>query len=431
MNAPATISPAASARIAHDALIEKLHQSMAAQGGLLAVIMVEAANFPRLFARFGNSRGSELLSELNERLQNSLRPGDCAVQTGDYTFVVLIGGLKNSGHAVLAGKKLLRVCAPGAPGASSKNIDLRVHVGISLHPTHGEDAAALAQQAQVALEVAKDSGKDLVIFDSDRAKNLAGDWDMRDELADAVREGDLDVYYQPKLDLKSGHVCGAEALMRWFSATRGQVPPDRFFAAAEDSDLLDPMTRYVLNTALRNAAVWRKDGHDMGVAVNLPASLLLDKGLVEMLRSLLSIWNATADMLTLEITESAIMTDVDASFATMTQIKELGARISIDDFGTGYSSFSYFKTIPADELKIDRAFVKGMTDNQADQHIVEMITSLAHRFHLKVVAEGIEDQETLDALRTLGCDIGQGYFIARPMPQEQLEPWLDARRYQE
>jgi EAL domain-containing protein (putative c-di-GMP-specific phosphodiesterase class I) len=157
--------------------------------------------------------------------------------------------------------------------------------------------------------------------------------------------------------------------------------------------------------------------------------MLLDKGLVEMISSMLSIWNAPPQMLTLEITESAIMTDVDASFATMNQIKELGASISIDDFGTGYSSFSYFKSIPADELKIDRAFVAGMTENQADQHIVEMITSLAHRFKLKVVAEGIEDEKTLDALRELKCDIGQGYYIARPMPQSQLEPWLDAQLY--
>jgi diguanylate cyclase (GGDEF)-like protein len=420
---------AAAPRIAYDELIVRLQRAIAENTDLLAVVVIEAADFPRIFARFGNERGNALLTRLSERLSSALRPSDAMMQVGDHTFIVLVGGLKNSGHAVLAGKKLLRVCEPEMPGPSSQHVRLNVRAGIALYPAHSDEPAKLVQSAQMALEVARDSGKDLVVFDDQRAGTLSVGWDLRDELADAVREGDLEVHYQPKLDLKTDKVCGAEALLRWFSPIRGQVPPPQIIAVAEGNELLAPITRYVLNTALRNAVLWRKDGHDVGVAVNLPASMLLDKGLAEVIRSMLSIWNAPAEMLTLEVTESAIMTDVDASFATMTQLKALGARISIDDFGTGYSSFSYFKSIPADELKIDRAFVAGMTDNQADQHIVETITNLAHRFKLKVVAEGIEDEATLNALRALSCDIGQGYFIARPMPQSQLESWLDSRLY--
>ena len=429
MTTAAALNPSASARIAHEALVGRLQEAIAASTGIMAVITIEATEFPRLFARFGNERGRALLTQLAEQLGNALRPGDIAAQVGDQTFVVVIGNLKNPGHAVLAGKKLLRVCEPESPGPSSKSIRYRTRAGIALHPVHCEDPELLIQRSQVALEIAKDEDKDLAVYDDQRAGKLQVAWEMRDELADAVREGDLDVHYQPKLDLATDRVCGAEALMRWFSPVRGQVPPSAFFAVAREFELLGPMTRFVLNAAMRTAATWQRDGHDMGVAVNLPPTMLLEDGLVDMLQSLLSIWNAPAETLTLEITESAIMPDVDTSFATMKRIKELGARISIDDFGTGYSSFTYFKSIPADELKIDRTFVSGMTGNDADRHIVETIIDLAHRFNLAVVAEGIEHEATLTALRELHCDIGQGFFIARPMPQSQLDTWLDARLY--
>lgn len=422
------MSYAASLRTAHDALIERLTESIAATPGFLAVATVEASDFASVLARFGHARGSELLSGLAERLGGAMRSGDTAVQVGDHTFVAVIGQLKNHGHAVLAGKKLLRLCEPDSPMPAEETAGLRAHVGIALYPTHGADAATLVQRSRLALEVAKNSDRDLVVFDDRRAGSLDAGWQLADELADAIREGELEVHYQPKLDLRSEIVCGAEALVRWSLPGRGYVPPPEFLAVAEDSDLLAPITRYVLNTALRNAAQLLKAGRRMDVSVNLPASMLVDSEMAEMLRTMFSVWDTPADILTLEVTEGAIMSDPEASFATMTRIKELGTRISIDDFGTGYSSFSYFKSIPADELKIDRSFVTGMTRDQADQHIVETITGLAHRFELQVVAEGIEDEATLAALRELDCDIGQGFLIARPMPYPSLNAWLDVRR---
>lgn len=423
------MSYAASLRTAHDALIERLTESMAASPGLLAVVTVEAADFASVLARFGHARGSELLSGLAERLGTAMRSGDATVQVGDHTFVAVIGQLRNEGHAVLAGKKLLRLCEPDSPLAAEETTGLRARVGIALCPTHGTDAATLVQRSRLALEVAKNADRDLVVFDDRRAETLDDGWQLADELAEAVREGELEVHYQPKLDLRSEAVCGVEALVRWSSPLRGYVPPPEFLAVAEDNELMTPITRYVLNTALRNAARLLQSGHRMGVSVNLPASMLVESEMVDMLRTMLSVWDTPADILTLEVTESAIMSDHEASFATMSRIKELGTRISIDDFGTGYSSFSYFKSIPADELKIDRSFVSGMTRDRANQHIVETITGLAHRFELEVVAEGIEDEATLAALRKLDCDIGQGYLIARPMPYSQLVDWLDAGGY--
>ncbi len=408
-------------------LVDRVRQTTAASNDLFAVIVIEATAFPRIHARFGYRRSEQLLDALRGRFLHALRPVDELVQTGDHTFVAIVRQLKNSGHALLAGKKFLRICEPDAPSPANKHVQLHGHVGMALYPTHGVDPAELLQQAQIALEVAKESGKDVVTADDDSVRYLKEGWEMRDELAHAVRDSDLEMHYQPKIDLRTNEISGVEALMRWFSPTWGQVSPTRFFGVAEGTDLLTPMTRYALNAALRCAVLWRRDGNDIGIAVNLPTSLLLDVELVDMIRSLLSIWAIPANLLTLEITEGTIMADVETSFETMNRLKELGVRISIDDFGTGYSSFSYFQSIPADELKIDRSFITGMTTNQADRHLVETMLNLAHRFGLTVVAEGIEDEATLTALRDAGCDFGQGFHIARPMPQAQFDTWLDAR----
>lgn len=427
MSTAATAPGCTVERVSYAELIEKVRQATAASDDLFAVIVIEATAFPRIHARFGYRRGEQLLDALRGRFRQALRPVDEIVQTGDHTFVAIVRQLKNPGHAQLAGKKFLRICEPEGPAPANKHEPLQGHAGIALYPAHGVDPAALLQQAQIALEVAKETGKDLVTADDENVRYLKDGWEMRDELAHAVRDSDLELHYQPKIDLRTNEICGVEALMRWFSPTWGQVPPPRFFAVAEGTDLLAPMTRYALNAAMRCAVLWRRDGNDIGIAVNLPTSLLLDVELVDMIGSLLSIWSIPANLLTLEITEGSIMADVEASFATMNRLKELGARISIDDFGTGYSSFSYFQSIPADELKIDRTFIAGMATNQGDRHLVETMLNLAHRFGLTVVAEGIEDEATLTALRDAGCDVGQGFHIARPMPQLQFDAWLDAR----
>ncbi len=427
MNLATTAQECTIERVSIAELIDKVRQTTAISDDLFAIIVIEATAFPRIHARFGYRRAGQLLDSLRSRFQQALRPVDEIVQTGDHTFVAIIRQLRNPGHAILAGKKFLRICEPEVLPSSNKHEPLYGHAGIALYPEHGADPADLLQQAQIALEVAKESGKDLVTADDDSVRCMKDGWQMRDELAHAVRDSDLELHYQPKIDLKTNEICGVEALMRWFSPTFGQVPPARFFAVAEGTDLLTPMTRYALNAALRCAVLWRRDGNDIGIAVNLPTSLLLDVELVDMIRSLLSIWDIPASLLTLEITEGSMMADIEASFATMNRLKELGVRISIDDFGTGYSSFSYFQSIPADELKIDRTFVAGMTTNRADRHLVETMLNLAHRFRLTVVAEGIEDEATLTALRDAGCDIGQGFHIARPMPQAKFDAWLDAR----
>ncbi len=413
----------------YDRFSLEVRERIAANEGVLAIVVLEACNMARIEARFGREHRDRLLALLAERIREALREVDFVAQTGEQTFGVVLSGLRNAGHATLAAKKLLRLSEKDAQQAIKdlEAIDLRL--GMALCPGDGDDLASLLRSAQLALEVAKDSQQGLVAYEQQSIDSSTVVWDLHDELAAAIRDGDLDVYYQPKIDIQTGAINGAEALARWFSAKRGPVSPDEFVPVAEASKLIEPMTRFVLNSAMRNLMMWQRDGHDIGVAVNLPSSMLLDPGIVVMVDSLMSIWDTGDQRLTLELTESAIVADVETCFATMTRLRELGCRIAIDDFGTGFSSFSHFKSIPADELKIDRAFVAGMREDTADQRIVEAIINIAHAFDMKVVAEGIEDRETLRMLRRLGCDAGQGYLVAEAMSQEDYDAWLDARRY--
>ena len=413
----------------YDEFSRKLESYLAGNEATLGVLIVEASNMPRIDARFGRAHRDSQLASFAGAIGATIRDSDYAIQIGDHTFAVIVPGLKNKGHAVLAGRKLLRQIQPDTPEPSCDLGSVASRIGIALAPDHAAEAIPLIRRAQLALEFARESNQDLVVFDNESVGKVASSWEIRDDLAEAIRESELEVFYQPKLNIQTGAVYGAEALVRWFSAKRGTVPPNEFIPIAEKSELIQPLTRYMLNTAMRNMMMWQRDGHDIGVAVNLPASMLIDGGIVTMLESLMSIWDLDEGRLTLELTESALMENIDASILTMNRLKKLGARISIDDFGTGYSSFSYFKNIPADELKIDRAFVKGMISEIAEQHIVETIIGLAHRFGMQVVAEGVEDERTLELLKSLGCDIVQGFHIAKPLSQQDYDAWLDARRY--
>jgi len=408
---------------------EKLDAYMAANEAIVAVLIVDAFNLSRIDARFGREKRDNLLAGLSENIRSAIRDSDYVAQISGHSFAIIIPGLKNKGHATLAGKKIIRQIEPDIPEPARDSASIQCRIGVALYPEHAEDSGALIRRAQLAVEIAKDDKVDLVMFDKESVGKVAVAWELRDDLAQAIRESELEVHYQPKLDIQTDTAYGAEALVRWFSAKHGPVSPEDFIPIAENSELIQPLTRYILNTAMRHMMMWQRDGHDIGVAVNMPARMMLDGGIVGMVESLMSIWDIEPGRVTLEVTEGAIMADVDTAFRTMSALKGLGLRISIDDFGTGYSSFSYFKNIPADELKIDRSFISGMKDDIADQHIVETIIGLAHRFGMRVVAEGIEDKESLDVLKKLGCDIGQGYYIAKPLSQEDYDSWLDARRY--
>jgi EAL domain-containing protein (putative c-di-GMP-specific phosphodiesterase class I) len=247
---------------------------------------------------------------------------------------------------------------------------------------------------------------------------------MMAELGTAIRENQLLLHYQPRIDLHSGACTGCEALLRWQHPKHGMIPPGDFIPAAEMSDNIHPLSLWVLRNALEQIQRWLQEGLTLPIAVNLSARNLADRECPDKIAQLLQTYAVPAHLLEIEITESALISDPERAMQVVDRIHQLGIPLAIDDFGTGYSSLSYLKRLPIDTLKIDRSFVKDMRSNDADAVIVRSTIALAHSFGLKVVAEGVEDADTLDALRQLSCDQAQGFGIARPLPLTTLTEWL-------
>jgi EAL domain-containing protein (putative c-di-GMP-specific phosphodiesterase class I) len=251
---------------------------------------------------------------------------------------------------------------------------------------------------------------------------------MLDEFRGALADNELEVWFQPQRHAASGTCRAMEALLRWHSRRRNcMVVPTQVVEMAEAYGLMPALTKSVLNASLRQLGELRREGIDVRVAVNVSASLLRDVELPELVARALATWSIPPDRLTIEVTESALMIDVERSLGVMQELKQLHVRLSIDDFGTGYSSLAYLRRMPLDELKIDKTFVQNMLGNKADVQIVRSVIDLAHNFELEAVAEGVEDLATLEMLADLGCDVIQGYHYARPMPLAQLRKWWATR----
>jgi EAL domain-containing protein (putative c-di-GMP-specific phosphodiesterase class I) len=244
------------------------------------------------------------------------------------------------------------------------------------------------------------------------------------DLRDAIERQDTLVVFQPKVDPATGAVVGAEALSRWIHPEQGFIAPDVFVPLAEHSGLIRPLTMHVLEVSLRNCAAWHRAGHRLHVAVNLSPNTLLDETLPDVIRRLLAQHDVPAAALTLEITESSLMADPDGSLATLDRLRRLGVKISIDDFGTGYSSLGRLRELPIDEVKIDKSFVQNASRDHRDRALVRSTVQLGHALGLYVVAEGVEDEQTYTFLAETGCDLVQGYHIARPLPAAEFTAWL-------
>jgi EAL domain-containing protein (putative c-di-GMP-specific phosphodiesterase class I) len=247
---------------------------------------------------------------------------------------------------------------------------------------------------------------------------------LESELRQAIVNGDLILHYQPEIDVCSGRIDRVESLVRWPHPVRGLVPPDQFISLAEEIGLINALTQWVLETALRQCQAWTRAGYRLGVAVNLSMRTLHDASFPDTVVWLLRRYEVDPALVTLEITESALMAKPAQAQAVLTRLAALGVHIAIDDFGTGYSSLGYLKHLPVDEIKIDKSFVRGMTADAKDTAIVASINSLSHHLGLRVVAEGVETSAEWEHLAALGCDLVQGYHVSRPLPAAQLEEWL-------
>jgi diguanylate cyclase (GGDEF)-like protein len=408
------------------ALFEDLERQIEAHSGSgqkMALLLINIERFRKLNALYGYEAGDELLVELGQRIQAVARSKDIIARMGNSEFIMLLPEIKNQGHALLAVHKLITYLqAPFKLNGNPHKIN--AHVGVSIYPEHAQDATGLLQKAELALMSARHSVEPFFIYSEQGKETRVTDWDLEGRLNYAQEKDELKLYYQPKVCLQTGRLFGAEALIRWETEDRGFVRPDIFIPVAEQSGQIRSITRWVINTALRQIQEWPISEEHLTVAVNISANVIRDTTFVDSIRNALNIWGMKAERLMLEITENTLIEDMSSTIVTLETLKALGVGISIDDFGTGYSSMSYFKNIPANEVKVDQSFVFYMLENEMDQRIVNSVVELAHGFGLTVVAEGVENEATLNALTEMGCDIAQGYHIARPMPQRDFVQWL-------
>lgn len=392
----------------------------------ISLLLMDLDSFKDINDTLGHQNGDRLLQEVAERLRGALPDATVIARLGGDEFAVLLpAGAEAAGQSV---RRVLNALQEPFELAGL-TLDVRGSIGIALAPDHGQDATTLIQRADVAMYLAKATENGYVFYTAQQDHYSPQRLALMGELRQGLEGGQLVLHYQPKSDLKTEAITGVEALVRWQHPREGLLSPMHFVPMAEQTGLIKPLTLWALREALRQERIWYEEGLDLPVAVNLSARNLLDPALPEQIGELLDVSRVAPDRLSLEITESILMTDPIRSLALLARLQRMGIRLSVDDFGTGYSSLAYLKQLPVHELKIDKAFVLGLMRDRRDAAIVRATVDLGHNLGLRVVAEGVEDQQTWHGLAALGCDVGQGYFVGGPLPAAALTQWLARRSW--
>jgi len=392
----------------------------------VAALFVDVDGFKHVNDTFGHAAGDELLRMVAARLQGVVREGDTAARLGGDEFVVLVEGSTLDAGPELVAERLLEVLRQPyeLDGAAGRRLALTVSIGVASGLRTSADE--LLRDADIAMYEAKGAGKDrYVLFRSDMQTLAQDRLTLEMDLSEALARDELFLLYQPTFDLRTERVIGVEALLRWRHPTRGVLEPEEFIPLAEDSGLIVPIGRWVLEQACAQAARWQERGLNLGVAVNVSGRQLDADELIDHVREALQSSGLDPGAVTLEVTETTLMADAAASAQRLRALKRLGVRIAIDDFGTGYSSLAYLRQFPADALKIDRSFVQSMTSSKQSTALVHTLVQLGRTLHLQTLAEGIEDEAQLKTLRRERCDQGQGFLFARPLDVEELEGFLE------
>jgi diguanylate cyclase (GGDEF)-like protein len=394
----------------------------ATTGGSSAVLIVDVDHFRDVNDTLGHDHGDQLLAAIADRLVTEIGAAGTVSRLGGDEFGILLPRATSSDAARAAVGILAALDEPFS--IDSFPLEITASLGIAVLPEHGRTASSLLRRADVALYAAKaqHSGWELYRADQDQSsrRRLA----LAAELRRAIRDDELEVFYQPVADLRSGVVTGAEALVRWSHPEHGLLMPDDFVPIAENAGLIRSLTYYVLRDAARRCGQLRTEGFDLEVAVNLSVRSVLDVSLPDLVEGILDEYGLDARSLVLEITESSVLADPARSIGVLGRLASLGVNIAIDDFGTGYSSLSHLRRLPVNEVKIDRSFVSGMVSNESDAVIVRSTIDLARNLGLRVVAEGVEDETTWELLAELGCDAAQGFYLSRPVPARAFAGWL-------
>jgi diguanylate cyclase (GGDEF)-like protein/PAS domain S-box-containing protein len=386
----------------------------------VALLVMDMDGFKEVNDTLGHDAGDLLLQQVALRLESVLRSSDTMARLGGDEFAFLPAGETGSeGGARTAEKVLAALAQPFVVG--ERSINTSASIGIAVFPDHGQDAPTLLRHADVAMYIAKRARRRYAVYAPRQNDHDAARLELTGALRHAITHDELVLHFQPKIDLRIGRTTGVEALVRWQHPKRGLLPPDQFIPVAEECELIKPLTRWVLNRALRQCRLWLESGLDVGLAVNLSGRNLLDTDLLATTRELLETWRVDPGRLNIDLTEDSIMSP--ATIATLTHLGGLGVGLALDHFGTGFSSLAHLKRLPFREIKIDRSFIAGMSGEEGIS-IVRPMIDLGHTMRLEVVAEGVEDQGTLDGLQALGCDSAQGFHLCAPILAADVTTWL-------
>ena len=399
---------------------------------IVAMLLFSLENFGDITKSVGYDSGDKILQIAANRISESvdrLTRGDNSEEeffTAKYSggkFVVVLNDLDSETKAISIAHRILAAMSATFE-LPDMVLDIGTQVGVSLAPRFTTEATELVRQAEVALHNAKMGSQPLIVYEKEIDNYDPRRLALMAELRKAINNDSLYLVYQPKVNIKTGVISGVEALLRWNHPELGLIPPNEFIPMAEQSSVIKPLTVWVLNNAMRQATAFARSGLDIAIAVNISACSLRDDSLVGYTKMLLQKNNIEPDRLILEITESAMMQDPNMGLNLLNQLHDLGVQISIDDYGTGYSSLAYLKRLPVSEMKIDRTFIKDMAVDEDDKLIVGTTIDMGHNFGLRVIAEGVEDGQTVDLLKQMGCDQVQGYYYAKPMPVDELYDWM-------
>jgi diguanylate cyclase (GGDEF)-like protein/PAS domain S-box-containing protein len=398
------------------AMLQATMEARVESGSRFAFLLLDLDRFKEINDTFGHDHGDTVLRELKPRLGAVVRGPGLVARLGGDEFGILLDGAGLTEAVATARAILADLLTPVY--ARGQTLEVGASVGIALFPDQGRDVASIVRMADVAMYAAKRSRAGWSIYQPEHDRACARSLTMVGELRQAIESDQLRIHYQPKVNLRAMVDAGVEALVRWEHPREGLLSPGEFIPIAEETGLIHPLSLWVLDRALRDRRVWAESGVDIGVSVNLAPDSLHHPSLDAIVADMLARHDAPARRLTIEVTETGMMRNPARARSLLGRLHDMGVQVSIDDFGTGYSSLAYLKELPVDEVKVDQSFVKDAATSQRDACIVRSVIDLGHNLGLRVVAEGVEDEETVERLRNWGCDMAQGWLLGRPTPAE-------------